>query len=71
LLGIGAELGADGEDDLIRALRRGSQGTINQAGQRIVDRELNIQPTLTIRPGHPLRVILTRDLILDPVGGAR
>ncbi len=71
LLGVGAELGADGEDDIIRALRRGSQDTINQAGQRIVDRELDVQPTLTIRPGHPLRVILTRDLILEPVGGAR
>ncbi len=71
LLGVGAELGADGEDDLIRALRRGSQDTINQAGQRIVDRELNVQPTLTIRPGHPLRVILTRDLIVEPVGGNR
>ena len=71
MLGIGAELGADGEDDLIRALRRELQDTINQAGQRIVDRQLDVQPTLTIRPGHPLRVILTRDLILEPVGGAR
>ncbi|MXO65314.1 TrbI/VirB10 family protein [Altericroceibacterium endophyticum] len=71
LLGVGAELGADGDDDLIRALRRGSQDTINQTGQRIVDRQLNIQPTLTIRPGHPLRVILTRDLILEPVGEMR
>lgn len=71
LLGVGAELGADGEDDLVRALRRGPQSTINQAGQRIVDRQLNVQPTLTIRPGHPLRVILTRDLILEPVGGNR
>jgi type IV secretion system protein VirB10 len=68
LLGVGAELGADSEDDLTRALRRGSQDTINQAGQQIVRRQLNVQPTLTIRPGHPLRVILTRDLILEPIG---
>ncbi|AKH42997.1 type IV secretion system protein VirB10 [Altererythrobacter atlanticus] len=71
LLGIGAELGADSDDDLIRALRRGSQDTINQTGQRIVDRQLNVQPTLTVRPGHPLRVILARDLILEPVGASR
>ena len=71
LLGIGAELGADGDDDLVRALRRGSQDTINQTGQRMVDRQLNIQSTLTIRPGHPLRVILTRDLILEPIGEMR
>lgn len=68
LLGVGAEQGADQDDGLTRALRRGSQDTINQTGQRIVDRQLNIQPTLTIRPGHPLRVVLTRDLILEPIG---
>lgn len=71
LLGVGAEQGADSEDDLTRALRRGSQDTINQTGQQIVRRQLNVQPALTIRPGHPLRVVLTRDLILEPVGGAR
>lgn len=71
LLGVGAELGADSEDDLTRALRRGSQDTINQTGQQIVRRQLNVQPTLTIRPGHPLRIVLTRDLILEPVGAPR
>jgi type IV secretion system protein TrbI len=71
LLGIGVELGADSEDDLIRALRRGTQDTINRAGQQIVGRQLNVRPTLTIRPGHPLRVILTRDLVLEPMGGPR
>jgi len=71
LLGVGTELGADSEDDLTRALRRGSQDTINQTGQQIVRRELGVQPTLTIRPGYPLRVILTRDLVLEPIGAAR
>ena len=32
---------------------------------------LNVQPTLTIRPGYPLRVILTRDLVLEPIGATR
>ena len=68
VLGVGAELGADSEDDLTRALRRGSQDTINQTGQQIVRRQLNVQPTLTIRPGHPLRVVITRDLVLEPIG---
>ena len=71
LLGVGAELGADSEDDLTRALRRGSQDSINQTGQQIVRRQLNVQPTLTIRPGHPLRVVITRDLVLEPIGGTR
>lgn len=71
LLGVGAELGVDGDDYLTRAIRRGTQTTINQSGQQIVRRQLNVQPTLTIRPGHPLRVVITRDLVLEPVGGAR
>ena len=71
LLGMGAELGADSEDDLTRALRRGSQDTINQTGQQIVRRQLNVPPTLTVRPGHPLRVVLTRDLVLEPMGATR
>ena len=71
LLGVGAELGADSEDDLTRALRRGSQDAINQTGQQIVRRQLNVSPTLTIRPGHPLRVVLTRDLVIEPMGVTR
>ncbi|WP_324741009.1 TrbI/VirB10 family protein [Tsuneonella sp. CC-YZS046] len=71
LLGVGVELSADSEDDLTRALRRGSQDTINQTGQQIVRRQLNVQPTLTVRPGHPLRVVITRDLVLEPIGTTR
>lgn len=71
VLGVGTELGADQEDDLTQALRRGTQDTINQTGQQLVRRQLNVQPTLTIRPGYRLRVIVTRDLILEPVGAAR
>lgn len=66
LLGIGTELAIDDDDGLTRAIRDSFQDTANQAGQRIVDRNLNIQPTLKVRPGWPLRVIVTRDLILRP-----
>jgi type IV secretion system protein VirB10 len=69
ILGVGAELGSDADDRLVRALRDGSQGTFNQAGQQVVRRQLNVQPTLTIRPGFPVRVIVTRDLVLEPVEG--
>ncbi|TFV41938.1 hypothetical protein E4K66_06440 [Bradyrhizobium frederickii] len=55
-------------DRLIQAIRNGGQDTINDAGQQIVRRQLNIAPTLTIRPGFPVRVIVTRDLILEPYG---
>lgn len=67
ILGIGAELGPSSEDDdIVRAIRRGTTDTVNQAGQRVVDRSLGIQPTIRIRPGWPVRVAVTRDLILRP-----
>lgn len=69
LLGVGAELGADDNDRLIQAIRDGGQDTINDAGQQIVRRQLGITPTLTIRPGFPVRVIVTRDLVLEPYRG--
>ena len=63
LLAIGAELAADEEDRLARAIRDGAVGTITEAGQRIVERQLEVPPTLTIRPGFPVRVLVTRDLV--------
>lgn len=65
LLGIGAEIGTGNDDNLVRALRRGSQDSINRAGEQIVSRELAIRPTLTIRPGFPVRVLVTRDIVME------
>jgi len=74
LLSVGTEVnsGADNgntNSDLIAALRRGAGDSINQTGQQVVRRNLNIQPTLTIRPGFPVRVIVNRDLVLEPYRG--
>jgi type IV secretory pathway VirB10-like protein len=41
----------------------------NQAGQSIVSRDLGVQPTLTVRPGFPLDVMVNRDIVLLPYGG--
>ena len=71
LLGVGAEIASGDESDLVRALRSGSQDGVNEAGRRIVERELSVPPTLTIRPGFVFRVIVTRDLIFEEAGGAR
>ena len=68
LLNIGAELGTD-DDPIASAIRDGAQDTIGDAGREIVRRQIDIPPTLTIRPGFPVRVIVTRDLILEPQGG--
>jgi type IV secretion system protein TrbI len=70
LLGVGSELGSTtgtgSNSDVITALRRGSSYSLNQAGQKAVRQNLNIQPTLTVRPGFPVRVIVNRDLVLEP-----
>jgi type IV secretory pathway VirB10-like protein len=70
VLGVGAELGATNNDNaIVTALRRGSTDSLNQTGQQVVRRNLNIQPTITIRPGFPVRVIVNRDLVLAPYQG--
>lgn len=70
LLSIGAESGSSSnESDIVRALRQGASNSTSQIGQQIVGRQLDIAPTLTIRPGFPVRVIVTRDLVLEPYEG--
>jgi len=72
LLGVGTEVSlGDDESDLVRALRQSTQQSANQAGQQIVTKNLNIQPTITVRPGWPLRVIVHKDILLRPWAGAR
>jgi len=69
LLGVSSELTfGKQESDLLKAIRQSSQKSVNQAGQRLVERSLDIQPTITIRPGWPLRIIVHSDLILRPYG---
>ena len=70
LLGVGAELAApenrqDG-NRIVIAGRDSAQDSINQVGQEITRRNMNIQPTLTSRPGLPVRIIVNRDLVLRP-----
>ncbi|MEY9460482.1 TrbI/VirB10 family protein [Bradyrhizobium ottawaense] len=74
LLAVGTELGAGSEANsndsaILQALRHGAGASLNQTGQQIVRRSLNIQPTLTIRPGFPVRVIVNRDLVLASYRG--
>lgn len=70
LIGVGAELAAPdraSEDGrIVIATRESAQDSVNQVGQEITKRNVNIQPTLTARPGLPLRVIINKDLILRP-----
>jgi type IV secretory pathway VirB10-like protein len=69
LLNLGLELGRDDESAIARAIRESGQDTVGRAGEEIVRRQLSVPPTLTVRPGFPVRVIVHRDLVLDPYGG--
>lgn len=70
LLGVGAELAApenrQNGNRVVIAGRDGLQDSVNQVGQEMTRRNLNLQPTLTARPGLAVRVIVNRDLVLRP-----
>jgi len=66
LLGVSSELAFSGQSDLVQALRMSTQDTVSRAGDQLTQRNLNIQPTITIRPGAPVRLVVHKDLILAP-----
>jgi len=70
LLGVGAELAAPEKrqsgDRIVIAGRDSFKDSVNQVGQEMTRRNLNIQSTLTDRPSLPVRIITSRDLVLRP-----
>ena len=70
LLGVSSELAVSNQGDVngntVLALRDSAQDTANQVGQDITRRNLSIQPTLTVRPGFPVDVMVNKDLVLRP-----
>jgi type IV secretion system protein VirB10 len=67
LLGVGTQISlVNNQGDLVKAFQESIQQTTDRAGQRLVERELDVQPTITVRPGWPLRVIVSKDLVLKP-----
>ena len=70
ILSVGSEVGtSDSENNLAQAIRQGASQSFNQAGEQVVGRSLNVQPTITIRPGLPVNVLVTHDLVLEPYRG--
>ena len=66
LLGAGSEMTITGESDLVQAIRESTQQNVSRAGDQLTSRNLNIQPTITIRPGATIRLVVHKDLILAP-----
>ncbi|HVJ34871.1 MAG TPA: TrbI/VirB10 family protein [Terriglobia bacterium] len=66
LTGVGSELSIGGDGDLIQAIRQSAQQNASQAGQQLVGKDLNRQPTITVRAGWSLKVIVHKDLVFRP-----
>ena len=66
ILSVGAEAGtSNSENNLAQAIRQGTSQSINQVGELVVGRSLNVPPTITIRPGYPVNILVTHDLVLE------
>jgi len=66
LLGVGTQASGVGDNNAIADAIRDSAGqTVGRAGDRIVERELGVQPTITVRPGARVRVLVGRDLVME------
>jgi len=64
LLGVSTQLALSGQSDLVQALRTSTQDSVSRAGDQITQRNLGIQPTITIRPGAPVRLVVHKDLVI-------
>lgn len=69
LLGVGSQLSLGTDRGIARALRESVQQNGSQAGEQIVSKGLNVQPTIKVRPGWPVRVLVSEDLVLQPWKG--
>jgi type IV secretion system protein VirB10 len=68
LLGVGSQLSLGGGRGLARAIRESFQQNGSQAGQEIIGKDLSVQPTIKVRAGWPVRVIVSDNLVLRPWG---
>lgn len=67
LLSVGSEAGtSNSENNLAQAIRQGASQSFNQVGEQVVGRSLIVPPTIIIRPGIPVNVLVGRDLVLEP-----
>ena len=72
VIGAGAQVAAGGQGSpnvpasFSQLFVAGAAGNINQAGQQITQKNLNLQPTVEVSPGQKINVFLTKDMILKP-----
>jgi type IV secretory pathway VirB10-like protein len=62
--------GSDGDDVSFKALAaEGAAENVANVGAKYADRNLNVQPTIEIRPGFRFNILVDRDFILKPYEG--
>jgi type IV secretory pathway VirB10-like protein len=66
LLGVSTQLSIGGGGGLVRAIRESTEQNAAHAGDQITSRNLDVQPTIKVRPGWPARVLVDTDLVLRP-----
>lgn len=66
LLGVSSQLALSGQGDLLQAIRMSTQDNVARAGDQITQRNLGVQPTITVRPGAPVRLVVHKDLVFAP-----
>ncbi len=68
LFGVGSSVATGGgnNDDIAFAIRDSAGQSVERAGDKLVEHQLDAQPTITIRPGARVRVLVSRDLVLEP-----
>jgi type IV secretion system protein VirB10 len=77
LLGVGAQLSQpqnSGALNIPSASQQAAAATaqqLNNVGTNLLNRNLNIQPTLIIRPGYAFNVLVNQTMILPPYEGRR
>jgi type IV secretion system protein VirB10 len=69
ILGVGTQLSLGGGGAIARAIRQSAQQNSSRAGEQLVAHDLDVQPTLTVPPGWPVRLIVSKDLVLEPWKG--
>jgi type IV secretion system protein TrbI len=70
LLGVGTQFSlGSAESDLLRAVRESTQQGAAHAADQITSRNLEVQPTITVRAGWRVRALVHKDLVLQPWRG--
>lgn len=57
------------EKSLAGAIADSGSSNAQKIGQMITQKNLNIQPTIRVRPGFPVAIIVNKDIVLSPYKG--